>query len=130
MVDSPLTAENVELVLDQVRPYLMADGGNVALHEIDGNVVRLKLQGACGACPSSVMTMRMGIQRRLMDEIPEIAAVEAITDKEAGLKLNEENVEKVLLLVMVPMENNQNSNCADNVQFDAMQNLHRVFVKH
>ncbi|XP_020201129.1 nifU-like protein 2, chloroplastic [Aegilops tauschii subsp. strangulata] len=96
VVDSPLTAENVELVLDQVRPYLMADGGNVALHEIDGNVVRLKLQGACGACPSSVMTMRMGIQRRLMDEIPEIAAVEAITDKEAGLKLNEENVEKVL----------------------------------
>lgn len=80
----------------------MADGGNVALHEIDGNVVRLKLQGACGACPSSVMTMRMGIQRRLMDEIPEIAAVEATTDKEAGLKLNEENVEKVLLLVMVP----------------------------
>uniref|UniRef100_A0A453K7N1 NIF system FeS cluster assembly NifU C-terminal domain-containing protein n=1 Tax=Aegilops tauschii subsp. strangulata TaxID=200361 RepID=A0A453K7N1_AEGTS len=68
----------------------MADGGNVALHEIDGNVVRLKLQGACGACPSSVMTMRMGIQRRLMDEIPEIAAVEAITDKEAGLKLEQQ----------------------------------------
>ncbi|VAI29379.1 unnamed protein product [Triticum turgidum subsp. durum] len=59
----------------------MADGGNVALHEIDGNVVRLKLQGACGACPSSVMTMRMGIQRRLMDEIPEIAAVEAVLDE-------------------------------------------------
>ncbi|KAE8817890.1 NifU-like protein 2, chloroplastic [Hordeum vulgare] len=96
VVDSSLTAENVELVLDQVRPYLMADGGNVALHEIDGNVVRLKLQGACGACPGSVMTMRMGIQRRLMDEIPEIAAVEAITDNEAGLKLKKENVEKVL----------------------------------
>lgn len=101
MVDSSLTAENVELVLDQVRPYLMADGGNVALHEIDGNVVRLKLQGACGACPGSVMTMRMGIQRRLMDEIPEIAAVEAITDNEAGLKLKKENVEKVLLLYLL-----------------------------
>ncbi|KQJ92023.1 nifU-like protein 1, chloroplastic [Brachypodium distachyon] len=96
VVHSPLTAENVELVLDEVRPYLIADGGNVAFHEIDGNVVRLKLQGACGSCPGSVMTMRMGIQRRLMDKIPQIVAVEAITDKETGLKLNEENVEKVL----------------------------------
>ena len=95
MVKLPLTAENVEFVLDEVRPYLKADGGDVALHEIDGNVVRLKLQGACGSCPSSVMTMKMGIQRRLMDKIPEIYAVEAITDREAGLKLNEENVEKV-----------------------------------
>ncbi|KAJ6806552.1 transcription initiation factor IIF subunit alpha [Iris pallida] len=58
--------KNVESVLDEVRPYLIADGGNVALHEIDGNVVRLKLQGACGSCPSSVMTMKMGIQSRLM----------------------------------------------------------------
>ena len=44
----PLTEENVEKVLDEVRPGLMADGGNVALHEIDGLVVVLKLQGACG----------------------------------------------------------------------------------
>ncbi|XP_047052325.1 nifU-like protein 1, chloroplastic [Lolium rigidum] len=96
VIGSPLTAESIELVLDEVRPYLKADGGNVALHEIDGNVVRLKLQGNCGSCPSSVMTMKMTIQRRLMAKLPEIVAVEAITDKEAGLKLNEENVEKVL----------------------------------
>ncbi|WOL11940.1 nifU-like protein 2, chloroplastic [Canna indica] len=96
LVELPLTAENVELVLDEVRPYLIADGGNVALHEIDGNIVRLKLQGACGSCPSSVMTMKMGIERRLMEKIPEIVAVEPITDEETGLQLNEENVEKVL----------------------------------
>ncbi|XP_010272564.1 PREDICTED: nifU-like protein 2, chloroplastic [Nelumbo nucifera] len=95
-IELPLTAENVESVLDEVRPYLMADGGNVALHEIDGNIVRLKLQGACGSCPSSVMTMKMGIERRLMENIPEIVAVESIADEETGLELNEENIEKVL----------------------------------
>ncbi|KAM3311624.1 hypothetical protein ACQJBY_031952 [Aegilops geniculata] len=94
-VELPLTAENVELVLDEVRPYLMADGGNVVLHEIDGNVVRLKLQGACGSCPASVTTMKMGIERRLMEKIPEIVAVEPIADEETGLELNEENIEKV-----------------------------------
>ncbi|GJN07321.1 hypothetical protein PR202_ga25142 [Eleusine coracana subsp. coracana] len=95
-VELPLTAENVEAVLDEVRPYLMADGGNVALHEIDGNVVRLKLQGACGSCPASVTTMKMGIERRLMEKIPEIVAVEPIADEETGLELNQENIEKVL----------------------------------
>ncbi|KAK7328320.1 hypothetical protein VNO77_22424 [Canavalia gladiata] len=95
-VELPLTAENVESVLDEIRPYLIADGGNVALHEIDGNVVRLKLQGACGSCPSSVTTMKMGIERRLMEKIPEIVAVEPIADEETGLELNEENIEKVL----------------------------------
>ncbi|KAL8143188.1 hypothetical protein V2J09_016220 [Rumex salicifolius] len=92
----PLTAENVEKVLDEVRPYLISDGGNVALHEIDANIVRVKLQGACGSCPSSVTTMKLGIERRLMEKIPEIVAVEAIADEEIGLELNEENIEKVL----------------------------------
>ncbi|XP_004485460.1 nifU-like protein 2, chloroplastic [Cicer arietinum] len=95
-VELPLTAENVESVLDEIRPYLISDGGNVALHEIDGNVVRLKLQGACGSCPSSVMTMKMGIERRLMEKIPEIVAVEPVTDEETGLELNEENIEMAL----------------------------------
>jgi Fe-S cluster biogenesis protein NfuA len=91
-----LTEENVETVLDEVRPYLISDGGNVALHEIDGLVVKLKLQGACGSCPSSTMTMRMGIERRLIERIPEIVAVEQIMDGETGLALTEENVEAVL----------------------------------
>ncbi|KAL5200317.1 hypothetical protein ABZP36_021520 [Zizania latifolia] len=92
----PLTEENVEMVLDQVRPSLMADGGNVVLHEIDGLVVVLKLQGACGSCPSSTMTLKMGIETRLRDKIPEILAVEQIVDTETGLELNHDNVEKVL----------------------------------
>ncbi|XP_072983137.1 nifU-like protein 3, chloroplastic isoform X2 [Typha latifolia] len=92
----PLTEENVEMVLDEVRPSLMADGGNVALHEIDGLVVVLKLQGACGSCPSSTMTLKMGIETRLRDKIPEIQDVEQILDTETGLELKEENVEKVL----------------------------------
>ncbi|KAJ4830502.1 NifU-like protein 3, chloroplastic, partial [Turnera subulata] len=91
-----LTEENVEKVLDEVRPALMADGGNVALHEIDGLTVVLKLQGACGSCPSSTMTLKMGIETRLRDKIPEIMDVEQIVDTETGLELNEENVEKVL----------------------------------
>lgn len=73
-----LTDANVEKVLDELRPYLMADGGNVELVELDGPVVRLRLQGACGSCPSSAMTLRMGIERRLREFIPEIAEVEQV----------------------------------------------------
>ncbi|CAN6440417.1 unnamed protein product [Victoria cruziana] len=100
VIGLPLTAENVESVLDEVRPYLMSDGGNVTLHEIDGNIVRLKLQGACGSCPSSMMTMKMGIERRLMEKIPEIFAVEQVADEETGLELNEENIEKFSIRLM------------------------------
>jgi Fe-S cluster biogenesis protein NfuA len=71
-----LTADNVETVLDEMRPYLMADGGNVELVEIDGPIVKVRLQGACGSCPSSTMTLKMGIERRLKEFIPEIAEVE------------------------------------------------------
>ena len=62
----PLTLENVELVLDEMRPYLLADGGNVAVREIDGATVVLELQGACGTCPSSSMTMKLGLERGLL----------------------------------------------------------------
>lgn len=91
-----LTGENVEKVLDEVRPYLIADGGDVELVEIDGLVVRLKLNGACGSCPSSTTTMKMGIEKRLMEKIPEIMEVEQVTQEEVGLELNEENVEATL----------------------------------
>ena len=50
-----LTWDNVELVLDEMRPYLIQDGGNVAITDIDGPVVLLELQGACGTCPSSTV---------------------------------------------------------------------------
>jgi Fe-S cluster biogenesis protein NfuA len=73
-----LTASNVESVLDELRPYLMADGGNVELVELDGPVVRLRLQGACGSCPSSTMTLKMGIERKLRESIPDILEVEQV----------------------------------------------------
>jgi Fe-S cluster biogenesis protein NfuA len=73
-----LNNANVETILDEMRPYLISDGGNVELVEIDGPIVKLRLQGACGSCPSSTMTLRMGIERRLRDAIPEIEEVEQV----------------------------------------------------
>jgi Fe-S cluster biogenesis protein NfuA len=73
-----LTRDNVEQVLDEMRPYLMADGGNVELVDIDGPIVKLRLKGACGSCPSSTMTLKMGIERRLKEMIPEVAEVEQV----------------------------------------------------
>lgn len=73
-----LTPENVETVLDELRPYLISDGGNVELVELDGPVVKLRLQGACGSCPSSTMTLKMGIERKLRESIPEISEVEQV----------------------------------------------------
>jgi Fe-S cluster biogenesis protein NfuA len=73
-----LNTLNVENVLDELRPYLMSDGGNVELVEIEGPTVRLRLQGACGSCPSSAMTLRMGIERKLKEEIPDIAEIEQV----------------------------------------------------
>ena len=73
-----LTLENVETVLDDMRPYLMADGGNVEVVELDGPIVKVRLQGACGSCPSSTMTLKMGLERKLREMIPEIAEVEQV----------------------------------------------------
>ena len=73
-----LTIENVETVLDEMRPYLISDGGNVEVVGLDGPIVKLRLQGACGSCPSSTMTLRMGIERRLKEMIPEIYEVEQV----------------------------------------------------
>ena len=87
----PLTLDNVELVLDDMRPYLMADGGNVAVVDIEGGIVKLELQGACGSCPSSTMTMKMGLERGLLEKIPEIVAVEQVQPE--GPQLTQEGIE-------------------------------------
>ena len=70
-----LTHENVEKVLDELRPFLMADGGNVEVVELDGPIVKVRLQGACGSCPSSTMTLKMGIERKMRESIPEVSDV-------------------------------------------------------
>jgi Fe-S cluster biogenesis protein NfuA len=71
----PETAEfktKVEMVLDQVRPALRADGGDIQLVEIRGRSVRVKLTGACDGCASSALTLQYGIERKLRDAIPEL----------------------------------------------------------
>lgn len=70
--------EKVEKALDKIRPALMADGGNVELVEVEEGVVKVRLTGACAGCPMSQMTLKMGIERHLKKEIPEIKEVIAV----------------------------------------------------
>ena len=72
--------ERVEKALDKIRPALQNDGGNVELVDVDEakGIVKVKLVGACGSCPMSQMTLRMGVERVLRDEIPEIKEVVAV----------------------------------------------------
>jgi Fe-S cluster biogenesis protein NfuA len=70
--------ERIEKALDKIRPSLMADGGNVEFVEVEGGLVKVKLTGACGGCPMSQMTLKMGIEKLLKKEIPEIKEVVAV----------------------------------------------------
>ncbi len=70
-----LNFENVDNVLDTIRPALIADGGNVELVDVEGGIVKLRLQGACAGCPMSQMTLRMGIERELKKQLPDIQEV-------------------------------------------------------
>ena len=73
-----LTAQ-VERALETIRPYLIADGGNVAIEEITpDNIVKVKLLGNCGSCKMSMMTMKAGIEQTIMKEVPEITGVVAV----------------------------------------------------
>ena len=77
-----LTMASVDEALNEVRPYLIADGGNVEVVGVEAGVVLLRLQGACGTCPSSTATMKMGIERSLKntfgDALKEVAQVDKI----------------------------------------------------
>lgn len=71
--------QKVESALDSIRPYLEADGGNVSVEEITPeNIVKLKLLGACGSCPMSIMTLKAGIEQAIKKAVPEIEGVEAV----------------------------------------------------
>ena len=67
--------KDVEAALETVRPYLIADGGNVELVDVKDGVVKVKLQGACGTCPMAQMTLRMGIEKELKKQVPEVKEV-------------------------------------------------------
>lgn len=69
----------VEAALDTIRPYLMADAGNVSVLEItEDHVLKLKLLGSCESCPMSIMTLKAGIEQAVKKAVPEITSVEAI----------------------------------------------------
>lgn len=70
--------EKVEEALNKVRPALQADGGDVELVEVKDDVVKVRLTGACGGCPMSQITLKMGIERHLKKEIPDIKEVIAV----------------------------------------------------
>jgi Fe-S cluster biogenesis protein NfuA len=71
--------EKVQTALDKVRPQLQADGGDVELVEIgEDGVVRVRLTGACKGCPMSQMTLKMGIEKFLKQQVPEVTRVEAV----------------------------------------------------
>ena len=71
--------ERVEKALEKIRPMLQADGGNVELVEVTANgVVKLRLKGSCGCCPMSSMTLKMGIERIIKEDVPEVKEVIAI----------------------------------------------------
>ncbi len=71
--------EMVEQALNKIRPALQGDGGDVELVDISADgVVRVRLKGACGGCPMSQMTLKMGIERILKKEVPEVKSVEAV----------------------------------------------------
>ena len=80
MVDSA-TVLKIEHALEQVRPFLKADGGDISLVEVtDDNIVRVKLHGACKGCSISHITMKAGVEEAIKNAVPEIISVEAITE--------------------------------------------------
>ncbi|MCR4320009.1 MAG: NifU family protein [Candidatus Brocadiaceae bacterium] len=68
--------ERVEEALEHIRPALQADGGDIELVSVEGGVVKVRLRGACGSCPSALMTLKYGVEERLKEEIPEVKSVE------------------------------------------------------
>ena len=70
--------DKVKEVLNEIRPSLQADGGDVELVEIEEGIVKVKLKGACHGCPMSTMTLKTGIEKYLKERLPEIKAVESI----------------------------------------------------
>ena len=70
--------DKVEKSLEKIRPMLQADGGDVELVDVVDGIVRLRLQGACAGCPGAQMTLKMGVERQLKQDIPELKAVEAV----------------------------------------------------
>ena len=70
--------ERVQAALNDVRPALQADGGDVELVDVVDGIVKLRLQGACAGCPGAQMTLKFHVERILKEQVPEVTAVEAV----------------------------------------------------
>lgn len=70
--------EKVEKAIDEIRPFLQADGGNIELIDVQEGIVKVKLVGACGSCPMSQLTLKRGVEARLKAQVPEVKEVIAL----------------------------------------------------
>ncbi len=70
--------DKVQVVLDKLRPFLLRDGGDCELVDVEDGIVKLRLLGACGSCPSSTITLKAGIERALLEEVPGVVEVEQV----------------------------------------------------
>lgn len=77
MTDEMMT-EPVQEVLNKLRPFLLRDGGDCELVDVENGIVKLRLLGACGTCPSSTITLKAGIERALLEEVPGVVEVEQV----------------------------------------------------
>ena len=71
--------EQVAAVLEEIRPSLQADGGDIELVDVVDGVVKVRLKGACAGCPMSQMTLSNGVERVLKERIPEVVRVESVS---------------------------------------------------
>jgi Fe-S cluster biogenesis protein NfuA len=75
----PSVRDRVEQIIARIRPVVQSDGGDLELVEVtDGGVVQVRLHGACVGCPSSNMTLRLGVERSIREKVPEVVAVEQV----------------------------------------------------
>lgn len=65
----------IEKALEDIRPSLQSDGGDIELIDVEGSIVKVRLTGACGSCPMSQMTMRNGVERIIKERVPEVTGV-------------------------------------------------------
>ena len=70
--------DSVQEVLNKLRPFLLRDGGDCELIDVEDGIVKLRLLGACGTCPSSTITLKAGIERALLEGVPGVVEVEQV----------------------------------------------------
>lgn len=78
--EATTVVDQVKGVIEQIRPLLQADGGDIEYvgMDADSGVVQVRLQGACRGCPSAAMTLKMGVERHLKEKVPQVTEVEAV----------------------------------------------------